>query len=396
MARARLSRIAAAACGLLLSAAQAAPSAEELKELRARIEKLQREITAAEQTRGGAADQLRESEKAVSEAHRALFALAEERRGLEAGLEAIAAREREARATLAAEQALAERLLRLQYQQGAADRLRLALEGRDPADVARRIAYYGYIQKARSELIGALREKAAQLALLQREALEKRDAIAANVAAQEDEARVLAREREARAAVVQRLAGEIARGQREIGRLKRDEARLSKLVEEITRALAAKSEPKARPKSPGRAVERVADASLASRPFASLKGRLRLPVRGELVGQFGAPREESGAPWKGVFIRSVTGETVHAIADGRVVYADWLRGFGNLLILDHGEGYMSLYANNDGLVRQVGETVRSGDPVARVGASGGHEESGLYFELRRDGKPFDPMKWVVL
>jgi len=143
-------------------------------------------------------------------------------------------------------------------------------------------------------------------------------------------------------------------------------------------------------------VERVADASLAAKPFASLKGRLKLPVRGELVGQFGAPREESGAPWKGVFIRSVTGETVHAIADGRVVYADWLRGFGNLLILDHGEGYMSLYANNEGLVRQVGETVRSGDPVARVGASGGHEESGLYFELRRDGKPFDPMKWVVL
>ena len=119
-------------------------------------------------------------------------------------------------------------------------------------------------------------------------------------------------------------------------------------------------------------------------------------MRGELVGQFGAQREESGAPWKGVFIRSVTGETVHAIADGRVVYADWLRGFGNLLILDHGEGYMSLYANNEGLVRQVGEMVRSGDPVARVGASGGHEESGLYFELRRDGKPFDPMKWVVL
>ena len=397
MARARLSRMVAAACLALLPAAQGAPSPEELKELRARIEKLQRDLAAAEQTRGGAADQLRESEKAVSEAHRALFALTEQRRGLEDELEGVAARERAARATLATEQALAERLLRLQYQQGAADRLRLALEGRDAADVARRIAYYGYIQKARSELIGQLREKAGQLALLQREALEKRDALAANLTAQEDEARVLQRERAARAAVVQRLAGEIARGQREIGRLKRDEARLAKLVEELTRALAApKGESKPKPKAAGRAVERVADASLASKPFASLKGRLKLPVRGDLVGQFGAQRGDSGAPWKGVFIRSVTGETVHAIADGRVVYADWLRGFGNLLILDHGEGYMSLYANNDGLVRQVGETVRSGDPVARVGASGGHEESGLYFELRRDGKPFDPMKWVVL
>jgi septal ring factor EnvC (AmiA/AmiB activator) len=118
-------------------------------------------------------------------------------------------------------------------------------------------------------------------------------------------------------------------------------------------------------------------------------------VKGELINTFGAPREETGVQWKGLFIRSTTGETVHAIADGRVVYADWLRGFGNLLILDHGGGYMSLYANNEGLVRQVGDSVRSGDVVAQVGSSGGHPESGLYFELRRDGKAFDPMKWIV-
>jgi septal ring factor EnvC (AmiA/AmiB activator) len=86
---------------------------------------------------------------------------------------------------------------------------------------------------------------------------------------------------------------------------------------------------------------------------------------------------------------------VRAVADGRVVYADWLRGFGNLLILDHGKGYMSLYAYNEGLLRQVGEKVRGGDAVAQVGASGGSGESGLYFELRRDGKPFDPMRWVA-
>jgi septal ring factor EnvC (AmiA/AmiB activator) len=113
------------------------------------------------------------------------------------------------------------------------------------------------------------------------------------------------------------------------------------------------------------------------------------------VNRFGAAREETGASWKGLFIRSISGETVHAVADGRVVYAEWLRGFGNLLILDHGQGYMSLYAHNEALLRQVGEKVRSGDPVSSVGASGGAEESGLYFELRRDGKPFDPLRWVA-
>ena len=113
------------------------------------------------------------------------------------------------------------------------------------------------------------------------------------------------------------------------------------------------------------------------------------------MNNYGAAREETGAAGKGLFIRSVSGETVHAVADGRVVYADWLRGFGNLLILDHGGGYMSLYANNDGLLRKVGDSVRGGDPVASVGATGQVAESGLYFELRRDGKPFDPLKWVT-
>jgi len=191
--------------------------------------------------------------------------------------------------------------------------------------------------------------------------------------------------------VVQRLAGEIAKGRREIGKLKRDEARLARLVEEIARALAARGEER---KRPGQRVDNVADASVSAKPFDTLKGRLRLPVRGELAGRYGTPREEAGTSWKGLFIRAATGDTVHAVGDGQVVYADWLRGFGNLLILDHGKGYMSLYAYNEALLRKVGERVRGGDPLAQVGASGGSADSGLYFELRRDGKPFDPMGWV--
>jgi septal ring factor EnvC (AmiA/AmiB activator) len=113
------------------------------------------------------------------------------------------------------------------------------------------------------------------------------------------------------------------------------------------------------------------------------------------MNRYGERREATGTAWKGLFIRAVTGETVRAVADGLVVYADWLRGFGNLLILDHGGGYMSLYANNEGLLRRVGEKVRAGDPIANVGASGESADSGLYFELRRDGKPLDPLKWTA-
>jgi len=381
-----------AALPSLQAASDPAASRQELAELRGRIEKLQAELASAEESRGEAAEELRASGKAVSEAHRSVFALAQRRRTLETELGAIALRQREIRAGVSQQEALAGQLLRLQYRQGAPDRMRLILEGRDAAQVARHIAYYSYIQRARSELIGELRRKDDEIAALERDAVARRDELAENESAQAREARKLEKERAARAAVVARMAMDIAKGRREIGRLKRDEARLKRLVEEIARALAAPSEG-ARAK--GRPVDQVADASSASKPFASLKGRMRLPVRGDLMNRFGAAREETGATWKGLFIRSVAGETVYAVADGRVVYADWLRGFGNLLILDHGTGYMSLYANNEGLLRQVGEKVRGGDPVAHVGVVGGDAESGLYFELRHDGKPFDPLRWVA-
>ena len=396
------SRAAALAASLLAAlAVHAAPKADparserELKELRGRIERLQKDLAAAEESRGEAVDQLKQSARAVSESQRALYGLAQQRRQLEGELAALGRQEQAARAGVAEQEALAGRLLRLQYEQGAPDRLRLALEGRDAAQVSRHLHYYGYIQRARASLIGQLKTKGEEIARLEAEAAGRRDELSANEREQAEEARRLERERSARAAVVARLGADIEKGRREIGKLRKDEARLTRLVEEIARALAAA--PKAPPRSgtKGPTVEDLPDASFSSRPFPSLQGKLRLPVRGEVANRFGAPREEAGSTWKGLFIKAPTGSPVHAVADGRVVYADWLRGFGNLLILDHGKGYMSLYAQGEALLRQVGDLVRAGDPVAQAGASAGQAQTGLYFELRRDGKPFDPMKWVA-
>ena len=374
------------------TARDAAASEQRLRSLRSRIEKLQADLAAKEESRGEARDRLRESDRAMTEAHRALFELRQKRSALEQELGSIEAREARARDALGKQQALAAKLLRMQYVQGSTDRLRLLLEGRDPAEAARHLQYYGYIQRARADLITGLKREEQELAALQADAKARRDQLAQNEAAQAVESRRIEKQRAARSAVVAKLAADISRNRRTIGQLKRDEARLARLVDEIARALAERSKEKAKG---GEAVDRVADASLASKPFKSLKGKLRLPVRGRLMNRYGERREDSGTTWKGLFIRAVTGETVHAVADGLVVYADWLRGFGNLLILDHGGGYMSLYAYNEGLVRKVGEKVRAGDPIANVGASGGSADSGLYFELRRDGKPFDPLKWTA-
>ena len=140
--------------------------------------------------------------------------------------------------------------------------------------------------------------------------------------------------------------------------------------------------------------ERVPEPQTLASAFSALRGQLALPVRGELSGRFGSPRSDGGLTWKGLFLAAKGGESVRAVAAGRVVYADWLRGFGNLLIVDHGENYMSLYGYNETLLKRVGDEVSGGDPVATVGNSGGGTESGLYFELRHQGKPFDPMTWI--
>jgi septal ring factor EnvC (AmiA/AmiB activator) len=152
----------------------------------------------------------------------------------------------------------------------------------------------------------------------------------------------------------------------------------------------------ARPGAGYARVEAVPEAGGGAGPFARLRGLLRLPVRGELIGRFGTPRERGGAGAKGVFIRAAEGDPVRAVAPGRVVYADWMRGLGNLLIVDHGESYLSIYANNEALLKRPGEAVAAGEAIATVGASGGNEETGLYFELRHLGQAFDPLRWVQL
>lgn len=137
------------------------------------------------------------------------------------------------------------------------------------------------------------------------------------------------------------------------------------------------------------------NAGVFPRDFEALRGQLRLPVRGDLVARFGSKRGD-GPSWKGVFIKTEEGADVKAIAGGRVVFAEWLRGFGNLIIVDHGNQYMSIYGNNQAVLKHAGDVVKTGEVIANAGNSGGNEQSGLYFEMRHQGRAFDPMGWVTL
>lgn len=339
-------------------------SPEELAALRKRIDALTGELQKKEATRREARDALRDSERAISEANRTLTLIAAESRAVQAEAARLAAEHATLERRLAGQQQAVERMLLARYAVGAPDGLRVALSGDDPGALGRRLQYGAELSRAAAALIASYREGLRRLARLAEEAQAKRLRLGELAEASRADRARLVRERAEKRRVLASIAAELHQGRRRIKVLQADEARLAALVKELARVV---------PSTPG------------AEKFSMLRGRLRLPVRGEPTGRF-----------RGLFIRAPEGQAVRAVARGRVVYADWMRGFGNLLILDHGENYLTIYANNETLLKQVGDVVQGGESVAVTGASGGNEETGLYFEMRHLGRPFDPRQWVKL
>ncbi len=401
----------------------------ELQELRQRIEALQKKVAGAEEVKSEAADALRESERAISEASRRLFEIAGEKRAVNDDIARLSGEAGVVEGRVRAQQERLGQLLQRRYVAGDPDPLQLALSGANPAEAARLLHYYGYLHRAYLEQIESLRTELGRLARLSGERKSKgAELVALEAEAGRERARLEA-ERGRHRAVLARASKEIDSSRRQIATLRRDEDRLTRLVEQIARMLAERERARAREaaareaqakakaaREPAKAAERAArvpgerppadaadgrvtrndripEPGVPAGAFASLKGRLALPVAGEIANRFGQARADGGLQWRGITILAQPGQEVRSVAPGRVVFADWLRGFGNLLIVDHGDGYMTLYGNNESLLRRVGDGVRSGDPVATVGSSGGSGPAGLYFELRHQGKPVDPLGW---
>ncbi len=416
------------------SARKTAPNRQEvsqkrgdLRELRGQIETLRKEVAQNEGKRASAADQLKGVEQDISATQRNLYTLSQQRDKLQTTLKLLGQQARDLENRLSVQQRQLETLVHRQYLRGNPDALQVLLNGDDPHQALRDLHYLSAIGRARGEMlqeIQATLERQQSIAAATRARTEELSGVERKEKAQHEK---LLAQREERKTVLDKMAARISAQRREIGNLERDEKRLAQLIDRLSKELAAKEaqrreaarqeavrQQSARQEAvrqeqrgPGEARraenktaapeisnERTPEASPAVN-IARLKGSLRLPVRGAVTNRFGAARPEGGT-WKGLFIRAAAGSEVKAIAAGRVVFADWMRGFGNLLIVDHGGGYLSIYGNNDALLKQVGDSLRGGEILASAGNSGGNPESGLYFELRHQGQPIDPLKWVAL
>ena len=352
------------------------------QETRARLERLQRdikeinaEISRDNKRKSKLQEQLRQAEVELGELQRDITANQRAVAASEAELDGLQAQREELEEARNAQQARIALELKTAWQMGQQGQVKVLLNQEDPHTVARAMAYYQYFFRARNDLVGQYRETLEDLRVLEERIAGTLDQLAAQQAELEQQQAQLVTTQAAREATVASLSTSIESKAEKLKQLEQDRKELEKLLEAIARA--------------------VADLEVPEhyQPFKAARGKMPWPLAAKRVNNFGRPRNEGKMRWQGVTIPAREGSKVNAIHHGRVVYADWLRGSGLLLIIDHGDGYMSLYAHNQSLLREVGEWVKAGTPISTVGNSGGQEQAALYFEIRHQGKPVNPASW---
>jgi len=334
---------------------------KERKKKGAKLSRIERELKDSEQAESKARSELRSVRNKLSKVQKRRDELRAEQR-----------REQQAMTNMQAELAVQ---MRLAYMQGQEQWLKLVLSQQDPAALGRRLTWYEYLARQRTDLIEGVQEKLASLAVLaeeiaaETEALEELEKNAARSLARVEAAR---KEREA---AVKALRKDIDSNEKRLLALNKQAKELDELVEALARVLPAMP-------------------AVPAGPFAKQKGTLAWPVKGKRRKNYGERRGNSQLRWNGVLIAAPRGNNVRAFYHGRVVFADWLQGMGLLIIVEHGDGYMSLYGHNQELLHGVGSWVQPGEIIAKVGDSGGQQEPAVYFELRKNGEPVSPVPWI--
>jgi septal ring factor EnvC (AmiA/AmiB activator) len=374
---AALSLFAGAVAQAAAPAADAKAKAAELEQLRTRLKELRSGLAEARGRQGSVQEQLRQSEQEIGRATRELARIDQDLATGTARLTTLQDQEQTQQAVIAAQRAGLANQVRAAYLLGRQEPLKLLLNQEDPARLDRALAYYGYLNRARVARIAAVQAQVQALKTLETQIMQENSHLQELRAQQVVEAESLRNTRQERQALLAAVSAEIQDKGTQITRMEQDERGLQNLLQDLQQALADFPD----------------TAAANSQPFARLKGQLPLPVRGRVATRFGATRGEGMPPAHGLLIEVSEGSAVRAVARGRVAFADWLRGFGLLIIIDHGGGYMSLYGHNQSLYKDTGETVTAGETIASAGASGGQAQNGVYFEIRQQGQPVDPLAW---
>jgi septal ring factor EnvC (AmiA/AmiB activator) len=370
----------AAALALCIATPPARPQQDarkaeaELQAVKKEIARVRNQVNRDQIERNKLARELRAAEVSASSVREALERVREERVEVSTRRATLAAQRKDQETELAKERASLAGQLRAAYLIGREEPLKLLLNQKDPARAGRMFAYYGYFGRARAEQIERISSAMQRIEALDMELADAEGRLVALEAERKEELEKLEGARSKRGQVLASLNAEGRSRAQSLERLKKQQSGLETLLRELKRAM-----------------ERMPSIG-SNDAFARLRGKLSWPVSGRIVARFGEQRA-GGLKWDGVLVATDRGASVKAVSQGRMVYADWLPGLGLLAIVDHGEGYLSLYGHNDRLYKSVGERVDAGDPIAAAGDSGGRSRPELYFEIRKGGRPVDPRPW---
>ncbi len=371
-----MSAVALIAALWAISAGAQQPSERDLEAVRGQIAALERRLAASHAERDRHGEALRAAEQRVAAASRELDEVRARIREQQQRASTLESDTLAARSRLGAERDALARQMRASYMTGDAEVFRLLLSQEDPADLGRMVVYYEYLLRARADRLEHARGELGTLVTLAAETARVRRSLEELEATQAREVATLTSARAERQALLARVDASIAEGDAEVERLRAEEERLVRLVTELS--------------------ELAAEFPVnADEPFSGVRGRLAWPVSGQVVGDFGRPRNGGPMRWNGVLLETAQGGSVRAVYHGRVVFADWLPGLGLLVILDHGDGYMSLYGHNEALLKESGDWATPGEVIAQAGDTGGMATPSLYFEIRRNGTPVDPNPWFA-
>ena len=291
------------------------------------------------------------------------------------------------------------------YAMGQKEKLKLLLNQQDPSLSSRMLVYYDYLNKARLTKLAGISEAMKHLDQLDKQQQQETELLEKSLEQKKSEQLAADGVRKRRAELLSQLKSDFSSNEQQIIHLKESENKLKNLVSSLQRSTNDLTFEVEQTRKLHQTVDVSSEAgkdlpdseddfSKLKGDFYSLKGQLPWPVKGRLVNKFGSARAESAeSVWDGVLIDAGEGTEIRAVTGGKVVFSDWLRGYGLLIIVDHGKGYMTLYAFNQSLYKQAGEWVNAGEVVASVGQSGGRSHSGLYFGIRNKGKPVDPLEW---
>ncbi|WP_339533659.1 murein hydrolase activator EnvC [Pseudomonas hunanensis] len=410
-----------------------AQTQQQLDATRQDIAELKKTLSKLQEEKAGVQKDLKTTETDIGNLEKQVEALQQELKKTEGELERLDTEKKKLQSARVEQQRLIAIQARSAYQNnGREEYLKLLLNQQNPEKFARTLTYYDYLSKARLEQLRTFNETLRQLANVEQEISSQQQQLLAQRADLDSRRQELETERAKRQQVLAKLNSDVKdRGQKLQAR-EQDQADLAKVLKTIEETLArqAREAEEARKKAllaQQEAEKRRKQAALAAAAardqarepaeppkkarttlgpmvssdganyggaFSAARGKLPWPVNGRLLARFGDARgSDARAKWDGVMISATPGTQVRAVHGGRVVFADWLRGAGLLVILDHGNGYLSLYGHNQSLLKNAGDIVKAGEAISTVGNSGGQDTTGLYFAIRQQGRPTDPSQW---